>query len=294
MTAYCPAHVTVVETIQRSADFLQRKGIDSARLQAELLLAHVLSLPRIKLYLNFDRALTESELNTYRSLVQRRATREPLQHIVGSVSFYGHEVLVSPAVLIPRPETELLVERAISWLKDRPPAARFLDYGTGSGCIALALAIGCPTANGTALDTSEAALAVAGENFRRQNVDKRITAIHGATLNALRSSEAAPFDIIVANPPYIPTAEVEDLEPEVRDHDPRLALDGGPDGLDFYRVLSKELPIWIKPDGVLMMEIGDGQAADVHALFSADGWGVEPVIRDYSGCERILIARRSD
>ncbi len=263
----------------------------------ELLLAHVLKLPRLKLYLQFDRVLTVAEIDILRDLVRRRGQREPLQHLTGSVSFLGHEIRVSKDVLVPRPETEALAQLAQSRLKailrDRPPGSgpvRCLDFGTGSGCLIIALAAACPEAEFHALDRSPAALDVARGNAAAQ---PQPTAIHfhlGDGFSAL--VPGLQFDLIVSNPPYIPTAEVETLDPEVKDHDPRMALDGGADGLDFYRRLAAESAAWLPPSGWMLVELGDGQAADATRLFAERQWQIESVEKDLSDGERVLIVRR--
>jgi len=286
--------VTVLEVIQRSADFLARKEVDSPRLQVELLLAHVLQMPRMKLYLNFDRILTEAELETLRALVVRRGQREPLQHLVGSVSFVGLEMAVSRDVLIPRPETELLAEAATAflsgWSAPEPPGV--LDFGTGSGCLAIGLAVAVPGAALHALDISGAALAVARANAQRHGVAERITFYESDGFVAL--PEALRFDLLVSNPPYIPAGELPRLQPEVRDHDPVLALLGGEDGLRFYRLLAGEGRRRLRPNGTLMVELGFGQATVVTEILTQEGWRAEMVKKDLDGIERILIARRLD
>lgn len=285
--------VTVLEVIQRSSDYLTRKGVDSARLQIELLLAHVLQMPRLKLYLSFDRTLSEPELETLRALVRRRGEREPLQHILGSTSFCGLEMSVTSNVLIPRPETELLAERACEFLqKSNVPAPAVLDFGTGSGCLAITLAVKCPAARIHAIDLSSEALAVAGQNAFRHQVSERIQ-FHGSDGFAALPSDLR-FDLLVSNPPYIPTAEIESLQPEVKDHDPRLALDGGADGLDFYRRLAVEAPPFMASGGSFMTEFGDGQAEPISIIFHQAGWRVASIEADYSGRPRILIALRSN
>jgi len=283
--------VTVLEVIQKSTEFLARKGVESPRLQIELLLAHVLRMPRLKLYLSFDRELTEAELATLRELVMRRGNREPLQHLVGTVSFCGYEIAVNRDVFIPRPETELLAEQCWIWLDQsgiESPAV--LDVGTGSGCVAIALALRCPAARLTAVDISEAALVVARSNAARHGVEDRITFVCGDAFSAI--SKGTRFDLIVSNPPYIPTEEISRLQPEVRDYDPRIALDGGADGLGFIRRLAVEAADYISPEGRLMIEFGDGQAELVRGIFGSAGWNVEDVKVDDHGCPRILVARR--
>ncbi|HKW28739.1 MAG TPA: peptide chain release factor N(5)-glutamine methyltransferase [Verrucomicrobiae bacterium] len=316
--------MTVLEAIQKSADFLGRKGVESPRLQTELLLAHLLKMPRMKLYLNFERALTTAETNTLREFIKRRGQREPLQHIIGSTSFCGLEMAVNRHALVPRPETELLAEAGWQFLAERRSPARrdvseragsetgvptALDLGTGTGCIAITLALKCPEAKITATDNSADALALARENAVRNGVADRIEFLQGDGFAPLQSAgqAASPsptknsdagklpvllFDLIISNPPYIPSAEIATLQPEVQDFDPRSALDGGADGLDFYRMFSMQAKPFLKPDGQLMLEFGDGQAEAVQRIFEAEKWIVEAVKEDYSHRARVLIVRR--
>ena len=302
--------MTVLEAIQKSAEFLGKKNVESPRLQTELLLAHLLKLPRMKLYLNFERALTPAETDALREFVKRRGQREPLQHIVGSTSFCGYEIAVNRHALVPRPETELLAEAGWSFLVTRHSSlVTVLDFGTGTGCIAIALAAKCPNAKIIATDISADALALAKENAAKNNVSERIEFLQSdgfATLpkvgqaSSLSSSAvqgagwkpALLYDLIISNPPYIPSAEIETLQPEVRDFDPRGALDGGVDGLDFYRRISAEAKPFLKPDGKIMLEFGDGQADAIKNIFENEKWIVEAVKEDYSQRARILIARR--
>jgi release factor glutamine methyltransferase len=284
--------VTVLEAIQKSADFLAKRGVESARLNAELLLAHQLKLPRMKLYLNFERALTPAETDGLRDLVKRRGNREPLQHITGSTSFCGCEIAVSRHALVPRPETELLAELGWDFLVTRHASpASALDFGTGTGCLAIALAVKCPNAKITALDISADALGLARQNAEANKVAERIEFLQSDGFAAVTGE--ARFDLIISNPPYIAAAEIETLQPEVRDFDPRTALDGGADGLDFYRRLAKEAASFLGPDGKLMAEFGDGQAEDIRKIFEAEKWIVEAVKEDYSHRARILVVRAS-
>lgn len=300
--------MTVLEVIQKSAEFLQRKGVESPRLQTELLLAHVLKLPRIKLYLNFERHLTSAEADTLRELIKRRGQREPLQHIVGSTSFCGLEIAVNRHVLVPRPETELLAEAGWQFLIEQPtthnpqPTANarktgletgaplVLDFGTGSGCIGISLAVKCPAARVVATDVSPEALAVAEQNAARNGVGGKLQFFCGDGFAAL--PEESRFDLVISNPPYIPSAEIPSLQPEVRDFDPRGALDGGKDGLSFYRLLARQTVRHLNPGGKLMLEFGDGQVSALREMFEAQKWIVEAVRKDYTQRQRILIARR--
>jgi release factor glutamine methyltransferase len=228
-------------------------------------------------------------------MVKRRGQREPLQHILGSTSFCGLELAVNRSALVPRPETEQLAEFAWQHLHalvaGGNSASKVLDFGTGTGCLAIAIAVKVPGARVTAIDVSEEALELARANAARHNVSDCIQFLHGQGFSAV--PQEARFDLIVSNPPYIPTAEIESLEPEVRDFDPRVALDGGVDGLDCYRLLSREADGFLKPDGLLMMEIGDGQAEAVSELFTGQMWIVEAVREDYSGRQRFVTVRKS-
>ena len=286
--------MTVLEVIQRSTEFLSKKGVESSRLQTELLLAHVLGLPRMQLYLNFERELSTAELARVRELVKRRGQREPLQLIVGSTSFCGLEIAINRHTLIPRPETELLAEHGWSFLNSistsEPHPLAALDFGTGSGCLAIALAVKCPAAEVWAVDISAEALALAGQNAARHDVSERVRFIQGDGFTTLPST--IQFHLLIANPPYVPTAEIDRLEPEVRNHDPRQALDGGLDGLDFFRRLASEGAARLKPAGRIMLEFGDGQASVVRQLFEAEKWIVEQIVDDYTQRPRILIARK--
>ena len=285
--------MTVLEAIQKSADFLAKKGVESPRLQTELLLAHLLNLPRMSLYLNFERALKPAETDALREFVKRRGRREPLQHLVGSTSFCGLEMAVDRRVLVPRPETEILAELGWQFLNQlstlNPQPSTVLDFGTGSGCLAIALAVKCPAAQVWASDVSPEALDLAKQNAARHNVADRIRFLQGDGFSAL--SEKMQFDLVISNPPYIPTIEIESLQPEVRDFDPRRALDGGPDGLDFFRRLAAEAGGFLKPGGRIMLEFGDGQVDAIRKLFDAQKWIVEAVKEDYSQRARILIAK---
>lgn len=291
--------MTILEVIQRSTDFLTKKGVASPRLQVELLISHVLKMPRMQIYLNFERLLAESDLATLREMVQRRGNREPLQYIIGTAQFCSWELTVAPAVLIPRPETELLAEKGWLFLSTLNPERSeprhsdvggqptALDFGTGSGCLAIALASKVPTADVHALDASEPALKIAQENAARHKAN--IQFHQGDGFKALPSG--LKFDLLISNPPYIPSAEIETLEPEVKDHEPRSALDGGVDGLDFYRMLAAESQNWLKRNAKILLEFGDGQADAIKKIFESQHFVVESIECDYSQRPRILSAR---
>lgn len=285
--------MTVLEVIQKSSEYLGGKGVESPRLHVELILAQVLQVPRLKLYLNFDRVLTPAELDQARACVKRRGQREPLQHILGSVSFCGLELAVSREVLIPRPETEQVAEQAwerlagSSQIQTRAPLV--LDVGTGSGCLAIAIAVHCPNAQMHAVDLSADALKVAAANAARHGVADRITFFQGNLFAPL--PPGTTYSLIVSNPPYLATAAIKALEPEVRDFDPMMALDGGEDGLTFIRRLAAEAPPFLQRDGPMVVELGDGQAWSAREVFENARWCVEAIQSDLAGRERILIAR---
>ncbi len=276
---------TVLKVLQWTAGYLQEQGIEGARLDAELLLTEVLQLDRVGLYVNYDRPLEANELAAYRQLVGRRARREPVAYILGRSEFWSLPLVVRPDVLIPRPDTEVLVEEA---LQRAVAESRILDVGTGSGAIAIALAHELPNAELVAIDLSEAALAVAQENARCNGVAERII-FQQADLQRLPTG---PFELIVANPPYIPQGDLASLQPEVRDYEPQLALAGGSDGLDCYRTLAAQACQCLTVGGWILLEVGIGQAGDVQQLLTAAGL-VEVFCRnDYAGVARVVGGRR--
>ncbi|HEX7861790.1 MAG TPA: peptide chain release factor N(5)-glutamine methyltransferase [Verrucomicrobiae bacterium] len=283
--------MTILEAIQKSTDFLTRKGVDSPRLQSELLLAHVLKTQRLKLYLEFAKSLGEAETTALRELVQRRATREPLQHILGTASFCGLELKVNRNVLVPRPETELLAEQGWKFLNSLGRDSSFLDFGAGSGCIAIALCHFAKQARGIAIDRSTDALAIASANAARHSVESRIIFTESDSFAALDTN--LRLDLVISNPPYIPTTEIGTLQEEVRNFDPHPALDGGDDGLIFYRLLAREAPNFLAPQGKLMVEFGDGQQEQLRTLFTTNGWLVESILNDLTDRPRILIAHQA-
>lgn len=278
---------TVLKVLQWTTDYLSQKGVENGRRNAELLLCATLDLDRVGLYLNYDRPLTPAELGAFREQVGRRARREPLQHILGRTEFWSLPFRVTPAVLIPRGDTEVLVEEALKRL-DGP--CSILDVGTGSGAIAIALAHELPAAAVTAVDISEEALAVAAGNARANGVEGRVD-FHQTDLATL---PGGPYDLIVANPPYIPEGEISQLMPEVRDFEPHLALSGGDDGLNCYRRLLPAAAACLKSGGWLLLEVGCGQATQVLELLTVSGNFQERFsVRDLSGIERVVGAQRA-
>lgn len=276
---------TVLKILQWTADYFAGKEIASARLEAELLLAATLDLDRVGLYVNFERPLDSSELAAFREQVQRRAKGEPVQYILGETEFWSLPFTVSPAVLIPRADTEVLVEEALSRIEG---PVHLLDVGTGSGAIAVAMAHEKPEIQVTALDCSEEALHVARGNAERNGVAERVSCLAGD----LAELPPGPFAMVVSNPPYIPTADCEQLMTEVRDHEPRLALNGGEDGLNAYRQLTSQSGEILLPGGWLLVEVGIGQAEDVVALFEAAGLAEIKSRDDYAGIPRVVAGRK--
>ncbi len=264
------------------------RASDSGTLDAAVLLAHVLGTDRTALIAHPERPLSTEQAETYRTLVMRGAAGEPLPYLTGTRAFYGRDLIVTPAVLIPRPETEHLVESALAWVQGRA-GLRIADIGTGSGAIAVTLAAHLPDAQVWAADVSPEALAVARQNAARYNLLDRIVFAPGDLLEPLR--ESGPFDLIAANLPYIPCAELDTLA--VARHEPRLALDGGADGLDLIRRLLAEVPGVLAAHGLLLLEIGAGQGAQVAGLTRETFPGAQVrVIPDYAGHERVVRIER--
>jgi release factor glutamine methyltransferase len=282
--------MTVLEAIQKSREFLESKGVESARLESEWLLSHVLNMPRLQLYLSFERILTSAETDLIRALVKRRGAREPLQHILGTACFCGLEIAVNRDVLVPRPETEILAEQGWSFLRKLGRPSSFLDFGAGSGCIAIALCHFALEARGLAIDKSPAALQTAQANAERNHVSDRLQFLEGDGFSAVPPDSR--FDLIISNPPYIPAGEIASLQPEVREFDPHSALDGGPDGLDFYQLLARKAPRYLASGGLFMAEIGDSQQKDIDSIFTAAGWSIDRFIHDHQNRSRIVQARR--
>lgn len=281
-----------MEVVRLSAGYLGTHGSSSPRLDAELLAAQALALRRIDLYLQFDRPLDEGQLAAIRELVRRRGDGEPVAHITGEREFHGRAFTVSADVLIPRPETETLVELALARSAALgEPALRIADAGTGSGCVAVTLAAELSGARVAATDVSEAALEVARANVDRHSVGDRVTLLHGQWCAPLDGSH---FDIVVANPPYIPRDEIGGLARDVRDHEPLLALDGGADGLDAYRELLPSIAAVLAPGGWMAVEIDTRAGAEVEAMaVAALGEGTQTAVHpDLTGRPRVVSAVR--
>lgn len=285
---------TVRSLVRVTAEWFEEKGVESAKLNAERLLADVLGLSRMELYMQHDRPVLGRELDAYRELVKRRAAGEPLQAILGETEFYSRTFKVEPGVFIPRPETERLVETAAELLApgDRNHIAPVaVEVGCGSGIVAVSLALEVPRLELWATDVDPAAVALTRRNARTHGVDGRLTVLQGSRFAPLPEHLKGGVDLLVSNPPYVRTEEIDDLAPEVAEHDPRTALDGGSDGLDFYRALAAGLATWLRPGGWVAVEIGHDQATAVGEAFTAAGTGEPRVVRDYADRDRVVAAR---
>ncbi len=282
---------TVAALLRWTTDFLSKKGIDAPALEARLLLAHVLECKPIEVLVRSFDEPTDAERAKFRELITRRVQGWPVAYLVGSKDFFLLRFEVTPAVLIPRPDTETLVQKALELLKSQP-TARVLDIGTGCGCIAISLAHQCPGIEVVAVDVSPDALEVARRNAKAHGVEGRVQFLHGDLIAPVPAE--ALFDLIVSNPPYISPSEIATLAPDVKDHEPRVALDGGPDGLAFYRRLAAEAGKFLKPGGALLLEIGYTQNNAVRAILSArPEWKLGESVRDLGGRWRVVAAQRA-
>lgn len=285
--------MTLWQLVVAARERLTRAGIppDQASIDAEVLARHVCGWDRATYLTRRDEALPAEKAAAYEARVRRREQREPVAYITGRREFWSLEFLVTPAVLIPRPESEFIIEAALSRLRDRTRRWAIADVGTGSGCLAITLAHELPAAHVTATDISAAALSVARTNAQRLGVDTRVTFVE----TSLLGDAPGPFDLIVANPPYVPVSHRPTLSPDVRDHEPEQALYGaGDDGLDQARALLAQAPSRLAPGGVLLMEFGFTQAGAVRdALGRLPALEPMEILRDLQGHERTLVARRS-
>lgn len=275
---------TIADTLKHASQQLRRAAVPNDLLDAQTLLAHALGQDRTYLIINFNEALADELLTTYQSLIDRRAAGEPLQYIVGHQEFYGLEFEVTPAVLIPRPETELIVEETLR-LAVSLAAPVIIDVGTGSGCIAVTLARELETARVMATDISAAALQVARRNAEKHGLLERVEFIATDLLHGV----AVKADFIVSNPPYIAPHELPTLQREVRDWEPHTALTDFADGLQFYRRLLDEAPAYLKPNGSLIFEMGYQQAETIKAFVDRTVWSEPKALRDLQGIERTLV-----
>lgn len=277
---------TIGSILKWTEQYFQDKGVESPRLDAEVLLSHVLHKERIYLYVHFDEPLEAEELSSYKALIKKRIARIPVAYILGHKEFMGLDFIVTPAVLIPRPDTEILVEAVIERLKEKKSAA-FVDIGTGSGAIALSILANLPDVVGNAVDISPSALAVAKQNAVALNIAERVQFYCGDLYEPVADKK---FDAIISNPPYIPDSDIAGLMPEVQ-KEPHGALAGGSDGLDFYRRLLREGADLLNPNGFMAFEVGIYQAKQVEMLArEMKEIGATQILKDYAGIERVVIA----
>jgi release factor glutamine methyltransferase len=285
----------VVDLLKTTADYFVAKHVDEPRISSELLLGYVLSRSRLQLYLHHDRPVSREELNRFRDLCRQRLEGCPVQYITGEQFFYGLQFFVDERVLIPRPETELLVEHALESLgmtaRGGNATATLLDIGTGSGCIAVTMAKLCPTLRVVAVDSSPDALVVARMNAERHGVASQVTFIQADLFEPYFTAKLplAPYTLIISNPPYIPLAEWETLQREVRQFEPEMALTT-PQGTECYRAIAALAPSLLVPGGALMFELHADGAAVVSQLIALQGFTGTRILKDYSGHDRIISA----
>ncbi|MBW1738422.1 MAG: peptide chain release factor N(5)-glutamine methyltransferase [Deltaproteobacteria bacterium] len=288
----------IKDLLKVTADYLKEKEINSPRLTAEVLLSHQLNTDRVNLYLNFDQPLTEKEISGYRSLIKRRLRHEPIQYITGSQEFWSLDFMVDPQVIIPRPESELLVEQAINRVganfAPQNQSPKILDLGTGSGALAISVAKEVPQARFWATDLSAAALSLARSNAEKHGVSERIQFMRGDLWDPIINLDIT-FDIIISNPPYITSEEYNDLAPEVRDYEPRLALDGHEGGMYFIEKIIQGGLDYLSPGGWLIMEMSPDQTEKALVLVEQiKGYGEKTRIKDYSHIYRVVMAQKVD
>ncbi|MBI5199110.1 MAG: peptide chain release factor N(5)-glutamine methyltransferase [Nitrospirae bacterium] len=286
---------TVLRILKQAEEEIRVSGVPNPRLDAEALLSRALDIDRVGLYTQYERILSEEEVNNFFGLVKRRNKREPLQYILGNTEFFGLGFIVTPDVLIPRPETELLVEEALKQFTAYGSQFTVLDLCTGSGCIAVTLAKKLEGVRIYGVDISARALRVAKENARRHRVEGKINFIQGDlfepfTVHGSRFTvHGCRFNLIVSNPPYIPSSEIDFLQEEVKDYEPREALDGGNNGLSFLKRIIKEAPDYLKAGGSLLLEIGYGQKERVYEIAEErEIYQTHKVIKDFAGIERVV------
>jgi len=278
--------ITVLEVIKLSTEYLQKKGVESPRANAEILLAEILKCKRLELYLAFDKPLAENEVQVYREAIRKRGLRIPLQYIVGNVEFYGLKLIVNENVLIPRPETELLVEKIIND-SDKTTNLKILDIGVGSGNISLSISKNLPNSKVVAIDISKTALDVANQNAKinplQDRIEFRLFDIMNDNLNSL-----GKFDLIVSNPPYVSENDYESLEPELKNHEPKIALTDNSNGISFYKHIVEASEQLLKKPGKIYFELGIDQSAQVQEYFKQNNFTNIKITKDYSGIERII------
>jgi len=285
---------TITKLLNWVTQYLAEKGIDSPRLSAELLLSHVLGLKRIELYTQYNEPVAEQQLSRLRELVKRAGQNEPIAYLVGKTEFYSMEINVTPDCMIPRPETELLVQRAVEFLRTRSGNQFVCDLCTGSGCIAVAIAKNYPNTRIIATDICDAALAAAAINVEKHRLQDKITLLSGDLFDPIIPQlDVGKFDLIVCNPPYVSSGEYEKLDKNVKDYEPRLALLAGDDGMDIYRRIIEKVDRFLKSDAALILEIGYAQGPAIQEMLEQTGIFTEIKIeKDLHNNDRIVSARK--
>ena len=286
--------ITIRRVAQKAVGMLAIQGMEQARLEAEVLLAHVLEMRREELIVRPNQELTESQMAEFHLLVERRCRKEPLAYILGYREFWSLEFKVNGNVLIPRPETEEMIAHLLDLAGEKTgeKEIRILDSGTGSGVLAVIAAVELPQARVTALDSSTDALTIAQENALRHQVADRIQFLNMDFMRDWSFSESDPYDYILSNPPYIPSRQIDQLMPDIRDYEPRMALEGGTDGLDCYRRIIENGFSHLKPGGHMIFEVGEGQATPVKQCLQDGGLNNIETIKDLGGHDRVVSARR--
>jgi len=275
-------------------EYFTEKCIDLPRLNAELLLSHVLSMKRIELYTQFNKPVTSQQLDQLHDLIKRAGQNEPVAYLIGKTEFYSLEIDITADCMIPRPETELLVERAIEFLRSRRDAQLVCDLCTGCGCIAVAIAKNFSNARIIATDISDSALKVAATNIKKHRLENRITLLAGDLFEPLVPQiDTEKFDLIVCNPPYVSASEFEALAKNVKDYEPKLSLFAGTDGMDIHRRIIEIADSFLKPDAALMLEIGYAQGQAIRQLLEQKGaFGEIKIEKDFNNNDRIALARK--
>jgi len=285
---------TVASILKTTAKYLQEKGCETPLLDAQVLLSHVLDATRVELYTGSDRPLVPVELERYRDMVRRRAAGEPAAYLVGHKEFYSLDFAVGPGVLVPRPETEFLVSAAIEEAKIRKASVRVADIGTGSGCVAVSLAVFASSCEVVATERSTTAAEFARKNVIAHDVQERVTVVEGELFEPLRRMGlAGRLDMVVSNPPYISEHEFDNLPVSVRDYEPRDALVAGENGTEYHKSIIREAPDFLAPGGLLALEVGAGQFEKVaQSAVDTGGYSNRRALEDYGGIKRIFLSRR--
>ncbi len=285
---------TIQKLLNWVTQYLAEKSVDSPRLSAELLLSHVLGLKRIELYTQYNKPVPEQQLSRLRELVKRAGGHEPIAYLVGKTEFYSMEINVTPDCMIPRPETELLVQRAVEFLRTRSSIQFVCDLCTGSGCIAAAIAKNYPSARIIATDICDAALAVAAINVEKHRLQDKITLLSGDLFDPIIPQlDVGKFDLIVCNPPYVSSSEYEKLDKNVKDYEPLLALLAGDDGMDIYRRIIEKVDRFLKSDAALILEIGYAQGSAIQEMLEQTGIFTEIKIeKDFHNNDRVVSAKK--